>query len=203
MFFTILISNIFLGVLNYGNSKTVTSNIIIRNNEDELQNISDYYFDKLILDMEYIVNEWSESSFIQEYEKSPDSPKIVRTIPKDFHSIYGQWNGLVKSMHDITWIYYALESDGSIYIAPVDTTMPDSYDARTRDWYKGTISQSGNIYWTEPYLDAGDSGKILQTVSKAIYKNGRLKGVIGLDIELTKFTEIIKNLSLAKSSSIF
>lgn len=203
MIFTIFISNIFLGIINYDNAKTMASDIILQNNENELQNISDYYFDKLISDMEYIVEAWANSDVIISYNKAPNSAKVVKTIPYDFNHIYNQWTGLTQSMHDITWMYYALESDGSIYIAPLDITMPSDYDARTRDWYKGTVGQSGNIYWTEPYLDAGDSGKILQTVSKAVYEKGELKGVIGLDIELTKFTEIIQNLSFARSSSIF
>jgi len=199
----ILISNVFLGILNYNNSKSMASDIIIKNNDAELQNISDYYFDKLIDDMEFIVAEWADSDFIKNYEKDPETPRIVRSIPYDFYHVYDQWTGLTRSMHDITWFYFALESDGSIFIAPVDPSMPDSYDARIRDWYKGTVNQSGNIYWTEPYVDAGNSGKILQTVSKAVYNDGQLKGVVALDIELTKFTEIIENLSLAKSSSIF
>lgn len=199
----IFISNIFLGVLNYDNSKSVASEIIINNNEAELKNISDYYFDRLIYDMEYIVSTWAASDSIMAYEKEANTPRIVKSIPSNFHEVYDQWMGLTKSMHDITWFYYALESDGSIFIAPVDESMPDSYDARTRDWYKGTVNKKGDIYWTEPYLDAGDSGKILQTVSKAVYDGDHLKGVVALDIELSKFTEIIQNLSFAKSSSIF
>lgn len=199
----ILASNIFLGVLNFNNSRDVTYDIIINNNERELQNISDYYFDKLIYDMEYIVDKWANSDFVKNYNKDDQSPRIVNNIPDDFDEVYEKWLGLSQSMHDITWIYYALESDGSIYIAPVDISMPHDYDARTREWYKGTVNKSGQIFWTEPYLDAGASGKILQTVSKAVYKDGELKGVIGLDIELTKFTEIIETLSFAKSSSIF
>lgn len=199
----ILVSNIFLGILNFNNSRDVTYDIIINNNERELQNISDYYFDKLIYDMEYIVEEWANSDFVKNYDKDDQSPRIVNSIPDDFGQVYEKWLGLSQSMHDITWMYYALESDGSIYIAPIDVSMPSDYDARTREWYRGTVNKSGQIFWTEPYLDAGASGKILQTVSKAVYKNGQLKGVIGLDIELTKFTEIIETLSFAKSSSIF
>lgn len=199
----ILLSNITLGIFNYEDSKEISTDIIIKKSEDELQNISDYFFDILTTDMEYIVNYWADSEFIKTYDKSIASEKIVSTIPNDFLHIYDQWIGLSNSSANITWIYYALESDGSIYIAPIDETMPSDYDARTRDWYKGTIEKSGEIFWTEPYVDAGDSNKILQTVSKAVYHNGELKGVIGLDIELSKFTEIINNLSMSKNSSIF
>lgn len=199
----ILISNITLGIFNYEESKEISTNIIIKKSEDELQNISDYFFDKLTFDMEYIVNYWANSDEIKTYKKKANSKKIVASIPSDFETIYKQWMGLSNSAADITWIYYALESDGSIYIAPIDETMPSDYDARTRKWYQGTVAKSGEIFWTEPYVDAGDSKKILQTVSKAVYHNNQLKGVIGLDIELNKFTEIINNLSMSKNSSIF
>ncbi len=201
--FAILASNIFLGHLSYKDSETLAIDIIKKKNEEELMNISEYYFNKLIFDMEYVVNYWSELPEIIRYKKSSYTPKIVNYIPEDFNFIYKQWMGLTQSMHDITWLYYALESDGSIYIAPIDETMPQDYDARTREWYQGTVQQAGKVFWTEPYIDAGDSGKILQTVSKAVYEGGILKGVIGLDIELDKFTEIISNLSFAKNANIF
>ncbi|WP_069998619.1 HD domain-containing phosphohydrolase [Cellulosilyticum sp. I15G10I2] len=201
--FTIFTSNIFLGYLNYRDSESLAIDIIKEKNEEELMNISEYYFNKLIFDMEYVVNYWSESPDIIGYNKPSSTSKVVSYIPEDFEAIYEQWVGLTRSMHDITWLYYALESDGSIYVAPVDASMPLDYDARTRDWYQGTVQQAGEIFWTEPYLDAGDSGKILQTVSKAVYESGVLKGVIGVDIELEKFTEIINNLSFAKNANIF
>jgi putative nucleotidyltransferase with HDIG domain len=200
----ILLSSLFLGILNYKESESLAIDIIKRNNNSELKNISDYYFDKLISDMEYIVNSWSNSTDIIKYKKKPGQPKIVSSIPDNFNSIYEKWMGLTWSAKDIAWIYYALEEDGSIFIAPTDETMPLDYDSRTREWYKGTLNQKGEIFWTEPYLDAGESGKRLQTVSKAVYdENGELMGVIGLDIELAKFTEIINRLSYAKNSYIF
>ncbi len=201
--FCILASNLYLGYLDYRDSETLAIDIIKKNNEKELTNIREYYFDKMISDVEYIVNRWAASPEIVEYNKPEGTEKIVSRIPADFDSVYKEWLGLTKSLRNVAWVYYALESDGSIYIAPLDESMPSDYDARVRDWYIGTVNQAGKIYWTEPYLDAGASGKILQTVSKAVYKDGQLKGVIGVDIELNRFTEIIDNLSFAKSSSIF
>lgn len=196
-------SNIFLGILNYKDSEELAIDIIQKSNQSELTNISDYYFDKLIFDMEYIVNTWAESSELTEYQRSMGQPKMVADIPDNFSGVYQKWLGLSSSNKDITWIYYALEADGSIFIAPVDPTMPDDYDARLREWYKGTLENKNEVYWTKPYIDAGASGKLLQTVSKPVYKDGRLLGVVGLDIELTKFTEIIRNLSYSKKSEIY
>lgn len=193
----------FIGWIHYKDSEKIALEILKENHYSELKNIREYYFDKLISDMEYIVETWSENQRIKSYKKEIGTPKIVASVPQDFEDITNNWKGLTNSTRDITWIYYALESDGSIFISPVDPTMPSSYDAREKDWYKGTVELEGDIFWTEPYVDAGASKKILQTVSKAVYNQGELKGVIGLDIELTKFTEIIQNLSFSKSSTLF
>ena len=205
--FVILITVIILflsgliGWINYEDSVKIATEIFIQNNISELTNIRDYYFDKLITDMEFIVDTWANHPDITSYEKV-DSTRYITSIPDNFRHVYNQWQGLTLSSMDITWIYYALEQDGSIFISPVDETMPSDYDARKREWYQGTVMKEGRIFWTEPYLDAGESNKLIQTVSKAVYVDGILKGVIGLDIELNKFTEIIKELSLAKSSTI-
>ena len=198
----VILSGMFLGYVNYMDSEKLAIDIIKRNNKAELENINEYYFEKLIFDMEYIVETWANNPQITNYVKSDDN-HYVRSIPEDFINVYEKWLGLTESMKNVTWLYYALEEDGSIYIAPVDETMPLDYDARSRDWYKGTVDKLGEIFWTEPYIDAGDSGKLLQTVSKAVYKDNELRGVVGLDIELEKFTEIIEGLSYSKQSNIF
>lgn len=199
----LLISNLFLGFFNYRKAQSIAIDLMVENNERELKNVSEYYFEKMIYDMEYVVHAWAEHDAIKEYVPKAAQRKMVNTIPDNFKDTYSQWMGLIRSKQNITWVYYALERDGSIFIAPVDETMPESYDARTRDWYKGTVAKKGEIFWTEPYLDAGDSGKILQTVSKAVYKDNVLKGVVGLDIELDKFTEILETLSISKNSFLF
>lgn len=203
MVFMLVTGGMFLGVSNYTDSKMLAIDILKRNNQSELRNISDYYFEKLIYDMEFIVKTWAEDSDIVSYEKENGQGRYVKSIPENFEEIQGKWVGIIRSMENIAWMYYALEEDGSIFIAPVDETMPSDYDARTRDWYIGTARKNGDVFWTEPYIDAGESGKLLQTVSRGVYRNNELVGVVGLDIELQKFTEIINELSYSKHSYIF
>ena len=203
MVFMLVTGGMFLGVSNYTDSKMLAIDILKRNNQSELRNISDYYFEKLIYDMEFIVKTWAVDSDIVSYEKENGQGRYVKSIPENFEEIQGKWVGIIRSMENIAWMYYALEEDGSIFIAPVDETMPSDYDARTRDWYIGTARENGDVFWTEPYIDAGESGKLLQTVSRGVYRNNELVGVVGLDIELQKFTEIINELSYSKHSYIF
>lgn len=203
MVFMLITGGMFLGVSNYTDSKMLAIDILKQNNQSELRNISDYYFEKLIYDMEFIVKTWAEDSDIVSYEKENGQGRYVKSIPENFEEIQEKWVGIIRSMENIAWMYYALEEDGSIFIAPVDETMPSDYDARTREWYIGTARENGDVFWTEPYIDAGESGKLLQTVSRGVYRNNELVGVVGLDIELQKFTEIINELSYSKHSYIF
>lgn len=200
---TILITVVSLGIFNYRDAQRLAIDIIKENNKNELQNISDYYFEKLITDMEFIVEKWANSEKIVMYQKAYGQPKIVSDIPQNFIDIYNEWGGLTSSLKDISWLYYGLEEDGSIFISPIDNTMPSNYDARRRNWYISAVSANGATVWTEPYVDAGGSGKILQTISKAVYREGDLIGVVGLDIELEKFAEIVSNLKFAKKSEIY
>lgn len=203
MVFMLVMGGVFLGIANYRDSRDLAIDIIKKNNQSELRNISDYYFEKLIYDMEYIVETWAEDFEIINYEKEDGQGRYVRSIPENFEEIQKKWVAIIRSMENVAWMYFALDDDGSIFIAPVDETMPIDYDARTRDWYTGTVRNSGEVFWTEPYIDAGESGKLLQTVSRGVYRNGELVGVVGLDIELEKFTEIINKLSYSKQSYIF
>ncbi|AEM22978.1 Methyl-accepting chemotaxis protein [Brachyspira intermedia PWS/A] len=69
-------------------------------------------------------------------------------------------------------------SEGGLFLS-VTHQYPTNYDQTSRVWYKGALSTNG-IYITEPYIDF-NTQKLLITFSKAVYTNGRLKGVMGID----------------------
>lgn len=69
-------------------------------------------------------------------------------------------------------------SEGGLFLS-VTHQYPTNYDQTSRVWYKGALSTNG-IYITEPYIDF-NTKKLLITFSKAVYTNGRLKGVMGID----------------------
>lgn len=47
----VILSGMFLGYVNYMDSEKLAIDIIKRNNKAELENINEYYFEKLIFDM--------------------------------------------------------------------------------------------------------------------------------------------------------
>lgn len=88
-------------------------------------------------------------------------------------------------------------SAGGLFLS-VTHQYPTNYDQTSRVWYKGALTTNG-IYITEPYVDF-NTQKLLVTFSKAVYTNGKLKGVLGIDFSSIGFTDSYKNVS---SNNIF
>ena len=88
--------------------------------------------------------------------------------------------------------------DGSYTASKV--FAPD-WDPRTRAWYKGALSSDG-LYISDVYQAPSDGSKVM-TLSQAIRKNGELIGVLGIDISVDDMTEILKDVKVGESGSIF
>ncbi|EFV4164919.1 methyl-accepting chemotaxis protein, partial [Campylobacter jejuni] len=65
----------------------------------------------------------------------------------------------------------------------------NNYNATTREWYK-EARNSNQIYITPAYIDA-ISNEYCITYSKALYKDGKFIGVLGIDILLTSLQDQI------------
>ncbi|HGG0145579.1 TPA: methyl-accepting chemotaxis protein [Campylobacter coli] len=65
----------------------------------------------------------------------------------------------------------------------------NNYNATTREWYK-EARNSNQIYITPAYIDAV-SNEYCITYSKALYKDGKFIGVLGIDVLLTSLQDQI------------
>lgn len=191
----ILITIVALGVSSYINAQAIVLDEIRFNNEQAINNVNDFYLRNFMEDMSYVVTAWAQRPEIVNYQKAPGQMHMVRDIPSNFKTISNAWTGYLSGNPDIAWLYLGLEADGSLLLSPLDRTMPLDYDCRTREWYQETVSQKDKTLWTQPYLDAGESGETVVTVSRAVWNDGVLVGVVGMDIKLRKFSELIKGIN--------
>jgi methyl-accepting chemotaxis protein len=74
---------------------------------------------------------------------------------------------------------------GNFYLVPT-ATLPADYDARERIWYKN--AKENGEYVSDAFTDLSTTNKILG-VAKAIYKDKKLIGVVGIDLVLESTTE--------------
>lgn len=76
---------------------------------------------------------------------------------------------------------------------------PDSFDPKSRPWFIGAKSNDGEIFFTEPYIDA-HTGELVMTFSKCIHnKQGAYCGIAAMDLNLTHIINYIKEIKLANN----
>jgi len=105
--------------------------------------------------------------------------------------LFGRLN---DSSGDIVYSYIGT-AGGDMLMMPEDE-LPEGYDPRVRPWYTDAINAGGKV-WTEPYTDA-TSGSWIISVARPVLKNGKVQGVIALDISLTDISEKLGNIKIGK-----
>lgn len=122
--------------------------------------------------------------FCSYLEKETDTNKLKTTFVN-----------IVNNDKDLMNIYYGGRvpyKDGGNMLNTVGELSAD-YDQTSRGWYKDAMA-SREIVVSEPYIDIIDpSNPVVITFSKAIYDNGNLLGVVGVDILFSKIVEDIMN----------
>lgn len=109
--------------------------------------------------------------------------------------------------------YELLNKDGRIY--DIYFTYPDNHMAcasdfiadgsvdyvRTRDWFV-LAAGTGELFYSTPYRDS-DTGKPVITISKGVYVNNVLQGVLAADIFVDVLVDIIRQADVAPNSYAF
>lgn len=116
----------------------------------------------------------------------------------DTNKLKNIFSNIVDNDKDIMNIYYGGRipyKDGGYMLNTVGKLAAD-YDQTSRGWYKEALKSKDNIVVSEPYIDIIDTrNPIVITFSKAIYDNGNLLGVVGVDI---LFSKIVEDLEIIK-----
>jgi signal transduction histidine kinase/HPt (histidine-containing phosphotransfer) domain-containing protein/ActR/RegA family two-component response regulator len=123
------------------------------------------------------------------HARGDDPAKIQDEIAKwEYHMNNGN-----DRYHGVLFIYGVV--DGKlIHGTPWD--VPADYVAETRVWYTGAREHPGQIYYSDPYIDA-HTGEWVLSMSQVLYDaNGGEFGVLSFDIILSAITEYIKDMEL-------
>jgi signal transduction histidine kinase/DNA-binding response OmpR family regulator len=100
----------------------------------------------------------------------------------------------------VTGIYGVFDVFGGKFWAGIDWTPPDDYVPAERPWYKAAVDAQGKVGVTEPYLDAS-RGVISVAFARCIFDDdGRLLGVVCLDILLDRIRSHADNTRVAEGS---
>jgi hypothetical protein len=87
-----------------------------------------------------------------------------------------------QSNHPYIVNAYVGTANGAMIIWPEGQTVPKDFDPRVRPWYQMALSEPGKVVTTGSYKNAGDGSEVI-SVAKAISDNGKLIGVVSVDIK--------------------
>lgn len=87
--------------------------------------------------------------------------------------------------------YYVCLKDGTNFYGSGWEPAPGEYDPTTRDWYRSAMEAGGKVALSSAYVDS-DTGRMVITLSKAVYREGTAIGVLAADIFIDNLIEIIR-----------
>lgn len=183
----IFITVLSLGLVINNHARDIVYAEALKNNADALSNVSEYYLHPFIKKLESVTEQWAED------------PRVVSATagpPAELKSLSDAWGGFIAGNDAINSIYYGSADSGRLVSSPVDMDLPDDYDARHRKWYQSAFNAPSVAQWSSVYTDAGEAGKSVITVSRAVLKAGEPVGVVAMDIELARLSDQIKDIDI-------
>ena len=113
---------------------------------------------------------------------------------------------MLRQYDDVSAVYVCIKEPGVVYSDGIMTYMsggwlpPDDFVVSERDWYKGA-SVSDGVFVSNPYVDE-QSGQVCVTLAKAIFADGQMIGVAGLDMYVNDLVAMMED-TYSKGSYVF
>ena len=112
-------------------------------------------------------------------------------------TLFDEFSTFIKVYPQFELIYFGTR-DGGFVQAP-DDTLGAGFDPRKRPWYEAALKTDA-VALTEFYQS--DNGNLVTTVAKSVRRDGRLLGVVGIDINLQALTTFLDTLKLGNTARL-
>lgn len=130
----------------------------------------------------------------------PMYDRIIRTTPH----IDAYWDSWEMSNLDPTWskpygrYFYIVYKENGAYKSKAElrslTGDPENY---------GVMKKAGKEFINEPYVSALQRGQLMTTLSSPLLENGKYIGLIGVDLLLTRFQNLVNGIKPYPNSYAF
>lgn len=107
-------------------------------------------------------------------------------------------DGMSQSRTDVHQVYLA--ADHGIQISPKQV-IPADFNLAERNWYTGAVSAPDRLIVNGPYQDLLTGERVL-TLSKAVVKQGRTLGVIGIDLNLNTIMDQMNHMRIGETGYV-
>ncbi|MBP5494443.1 MAG: response regulator [Lachnospiraceae bacterium] len=118
----------------------------------------------------------------------------------EFHEYLYQSNELLNKNGYVYDVYFTYPDNTMVCAS--DFVADGTVDfVHEREWYT-TSALTGETFFSTPYLDS-DTGRSVITISKAVYKDGELLGVLAADIFVDVLVDMIEDANVSEDSYAF
>lgn len=114
-------------------------------------------------------------------------------------SIQSYVDSMVETDDQVSAVYSCY--DENVTIMSGGWQPPEDFIVTEREWYKGAQAEPASVYISAPYVDE-QSGEICITLAKATYRDGKVAGVVGMDMYMDNLVSLIEK-SYTSSSYVF
>ena len=187
--------------ISYINSAILEMAVI---QKDDLESVSSEFADTFD-EYETLLDEVSEMPEVDldaytfpenaDMKKYNNMPVVNDPVKTDFYqSLFSD----VLEGNSYAMNVYLAKDDNQFYVAdiPDEEVNLNDFEASSTDWYQAAMESSGQVIWTEPYLDTG-SGKSTITLAKTVKDDqGAVMGVIGMDFDMHALAVLLRSQSL-------
>jgi len=94
-------------------------------------------------------------------------------------------------------IYYGDIEGNFLMVPPQIPEVHKAFDPRIRPWYRGAV-ETMDLHWTEVYLFASTQKPGITVSIPIVDENNGLKGVCGIDIDLSAFSRFLDGIEIGK-----
>ena len=186
----VLGSSVFLSYISYLRAK---SSLMI-----QLENNYDVEAQKYALELTSWIN--TNATILDTLAAEIAVNDIASKDYDEFHNYLKQNNDLLNKDGYVYDIYFTYPNN--FMVCASDFIADGSVDfVHEREWYTKS-ALSGDLFVSTPYLDS-DTKKPIVTISKAVYKDGKLLGVLAEDIFIDVLVDVIGQADFGENSYAF
>lgn len=124
---------------------------------------------------------------------------ISSGIINDRDAVLSYVDSMVAMDDQVSAVYSCY--DDNLTIMSGGWEPPADFIVTEREWYKSAQAAPEKVYISDPYVDM-QTGGICITLAKATYRNGKVTGVVGMDMYMDNLVSLIEK-SYTSSSYVF
>ncbi|UII56752.1 methyl-accepting chemotaxis protein [Cytobacillus spongiae] len=174
----LLLAGSTIAFFTYNRSVDLTVEQSTQNSREIVSRIDDM-LNLFTEDLEKTINLLANQTEVLQYKKEDGSLEIETLFSKYHHSNEALLNS------------YLATTNKDFVLYP-KSGLPEDYDPTKKEWFSKAVNAEGQIVWQEPYTDAA-TGKTVISALKAVRANGQLIGVVGIDVDVDQFFELVKD----------